>query len=1166
MGKADGVLEGDWGHLLNWLDWLPTPIVIQGEGDILYANAAALNLFHARIPEEFIGRKVLDFVHSDSMEIIEERLATAASADPYLPRIEEKLVRVDGEVFHAETMGVRISFRGQPATAAFIRDVTKQKTLERKSLEADKLVHTLWDAMPLPMFYKDRKGVYRYVNKPYLRLAGLPAEEILGKTSKECWPDPYGDRFHREDLEVMAKKESIVIREAIQTKDGEKMAGFLHLTPILDPTGDVLGILGIYQETTEVEAAWTSLEDEKERLLTLIDASPDMICFKDGEGRWLLANRADLELFQLNGVAYQGKTGQELAEETHPVYRQAFETCSRTDEAAWEDGTIRRSIEVFPTTEGPIRIFDIYKVPLFNPDGSRKGLVVIGRDITYMLKMEEKIRESEETTRAVLEAIPDFIFTLDGEGRFLTSHTRNKDLLYLPPEDLIGKKVAEILPAEVAQLVLSHLPKVLETGERPTFSYTLPLKGVSRRFECRMVPKGDGQALAIVRDVTERWNAYQQLKKGEKRFREMSRLFRLIADNNPDMLWAKDLNNRYIFTNRAIREGLLMAKDAAEPLGKDDLYFADRIRAERLDRKDWHTFGELCIDSDEVTLKARKPMRFDEYGNVRGKFLRLDVAKAPLFDEEGHLIGTVGSARDVTREKELEEREREAQEELTRLATVIRQASQVVVITDLQGNILYANPAFEKTTGYTLEEVRGKNPRILQSGRHERKFYKTLWDMITAGKTWEGTFVNKRKDGEIYYERAVIFPIRDRDGRIIQYAAVKQDITREKVLEEQFLHAQRMEAVGTLSGGIAHDFNNLLSVMTGYCELGLQKIDKNAPGYHELSAILSETKRAGNLVSQLLAFSRKQVTRPKLLDINETVSFFEKMFQRLLPEDITLTLNLTPGLPYIEADPGQIEQILMNLVINARDAIRAASRKAGEKEIIIGTGRFNIDTAFVDAHYGAVQGRYVTITVSDTGIGMDEATKARIFEPFFTTKKTGEGTGLGLSTVFGIVEQNRGYITVDSEPQQGATFTIYWRASRKSSKANAKDTSSGLYPTSGNETILFVEDVAELCKIASEALKSLGYTVITASNGLKALEIFEEKGREIDLVVTDLVMPGLNGAELVERLKRRAPHLRVLYTSGYVQNDGFLEKDILFLQKPYTLAQLSSKIREVLEK
>ncbi len=1017
---------GDWNLYLKWIDILPIAIVIHRKGYILYANQQALTLFHAQKPENLIGRKVFEHVHPDYRDIVKDRILKAYSIDSYLPRIEEKLIGVDGSIFDTEVVGIQILFRGDPAIAAFIWDITPLKTLEKKSREAEQLIRTYWDAMPLGVYYKDRQGVYQDVNTPYANLVGLPREEILGKTSREIWPEPYGDRFHQEDLETMATQHGNVIRQTYQTKEGKTITGFLHLTPVLGASREVIGSLGVFQETTEVDAVWASLEEEKERLATLIDATPDIICFKDGEGRWLLANKADLELFQLTNVSYKGKTDLELAKETLPIYRQAFQRCSTTDERAWRTGTLQRTEEAIPTVEGDTRLFDVYKIPLFHPDGSRKGLVVIGRDITHTRKMEEQLRESEETSRAILEALPDIIFTLNQEGQFLSCHAPDKYLFYHPPKDFIGKKAADVLPEELADSLISRLGRVISENKGETFSYSLSIGETLRHLECRMVPKGSREALAIIRDMT--------------------------------------------------------------------------------------------------------------------------------------------------REKELAEKERAAQTELARLATVIQQSSQVIVITDQKGNIVYANPAFEKTTGYPIEEVMGKNPRIFQSGKHDKSFYKDLWDTITSGKTWEGTFTNKKKNGEIYYERAVIFPIRDEKGKITQYAAVKQDITREKILERQVFHAQKMEAIGTLAGGIAHDFNNLLNVMCGYCELGLQKLEKTNPGYRELSSILATTKKAGNLINQLLAFSRKQIAIPKLINVNEIVTTTSKMLQRLFPEDIKISLNLAPDLPLIEADPAQFEQILMNLVINARDAIQVSTRKAHEKMIIIETGMALADKAFVDEHYGARQRRHVTITVRDTGIGMDPKTMERIFEPFFTTKDVGKGTGLGLSTVFGIVKQNQGDITVHSKQNEGTTFKIFWPAAKDSSAKTAENVPPAFYiatsPSRGHETILFVEDVTELCGIVSEALKNLGYTVYTASNGIEALNLFREKGREIDLIVTDLVMPGMNGVELVERLKKEVPQLPILYTSGYTENhfnrDGFLGERVFFLKKPYTISQLSEKIREAL--
>ena len=1160
----------DWSHLIGWINRLPTSIVIHREGKILYANPEALRLFRAKKREDFVGKKVLDFIHPDSQEAVKERFKNVSGADLYFPRQEEKLVRVDGSVLYTEVTGIKILFKGKESVAAFIWDVSQQKTLEKKSQETDQLIHTLWSSMPVGVFYKDREGIYRHVNEPYARLAGLTPGEMIGKTAKDCWPAPYGGRFHRIDLAAMEKKKELVDRQTFSTKHEKKVTGLLHLTPVFDTSGNVMGTLGVFQETTQLEEVWASLKEEKERLATLINASPDIICFKDGEGRWLLANQADLELFHLSNVDYRGKTDLDLAPWTLPIYRQAFEMCRATDEATWKSGKIHRSEENIPTPEGKSRIFDIYKIPLFNPDGSRKGLVVIGRDITQAREMKERLRRSEETSRAILDALPDVVFTLDREGRFLSYHSPDTERLHLLPEEFLGKKIAETLPRNVAVPFMKSVKKVFESSEIRTFTYSLEINGKPGRFECRMVPKGNAEILAVVRDVTERWFYYKELREKERKFRNMSHLFQLIADNNPDMLWAKDVEGRYIFTNRALREKLLMDKNAEEPLGKDVLFFTNRIRAEHPDRDDWYTFGELCVSSDEATLKALKPIRFDGHGIVRGKYLHLDVAKAPLYDEKGRVIGTVGSARDVTREKDLEEEREKAQAELTRIATVVKQATQSIIITDLNGNIVYVNPAFEKATGYTYEEVKGKNPRVLKSGRHDKKFYEDLWATITSGRTWEGTFVNKKKNGETFYEKAVIFPIRNGDDKIIQFAAVKHDITREMILEQQFLQAQKMEAVGNLAGGVAHDFNNFLNVVLGFCELGLQKLDKDAPGYHEFSAILSAAKRTEGLVNQLLAFSRKQVAIPETLDINETISTLGKMIQRLIPEDIDIFLDLTPGLPYIEADPGQIEQILMNLVINARDAIQAVSKKAREKKITIETGEAIIDEHYIATHYRARKGRYVAIAVSDTGSGMDEATQARIFEPFFTTKKTGKGTGLGLSTVFGIVEQNKGFITVYSELHHGTTLKIYWPATEKRPRPKHKESSFSSQPVTGKETILFVEDVPELRDLAAEALENLGYTVITASNGLEAMEIFRERGKEIDLVITDLVMPAMNGTELSLEVKKLAPGLQVIYTSGYAENhfnhSELMEKGILFLQKPYTIAQLSSKIREALKK
>lgn len=548
----------------------------------------------------------------------------------------------------------------------------------------------------------------------------------------------------------------------------------------------------------------------------------------------------------------------------------------------------------------------------------------------------------------------------------------------------------------------------------------------------------------------------------------------------------------------------------------------------------------------------------------------MDVYKAPLRDEQGNIIGTVGSARDVTKEKELEKKQAEGRKELKRLATVIEQADISVIITTLDGTIQYVNPAFEKITGFTYQEAVGKNLRIIKSDKQDKKFYKNLWETITKGQVWKGEFINKRKDGSEYYEEAVIFPVKDENGHIINYAAIQRDITGKKKLEEQIFQMQKMESVGVLTGGIAHDFNNLLTVINGYSELLLNKYGKNAELSQTLQAIHKAGKRAAQLTAQLLAFSRKQIIAPKIIDLNETIANMKGMLHRLIEENITLHVFLDPELPLIKADPAQIDQIIMNLMVNARDAIHAlpASDKRAKK-IIIETKKEFIQEGYTKNHPGSRTGWYALFSVSDVGIGMPEDVKQKIFEPFFTTKEVGKGTGLGLSTVYGIVKQNNGFIYVYSEPGKGTTIKIYWPAAEEPMEKKEISAQNNLNDFRGNETILLVEDEESLRNLARDALIEFGYQVYTAGSGQEALDLVKTKNITPALLLTDLIMPGISGHELAILLQKLLPDIKTIFVSGYTDNhivqNGFLEEGIHFMQKPYSITELVKYVRQILD-
>jgi PAS domain S-box-containing protein len=667
----------------------------------------------------------------------------------------------------------------------------------------------------------------------------------------------------------------------------------------------------------------------------------------------------------------------------------------------------------------------------------------------------------------------------------------------------------------------------------------------------------------IARDMTEFMETISALEESEEKCRTTSRLYRLMADNIPDLIWAKDLKSKFIFVNKAVCEKLLGAGNTDEPIGKDDMFFANRQRAQRPEQKDWFTFGELCINSDEVTLKAKKTMHFDEFGNVHGKFLYLDVRKSPLFDEKGNIIGTVGSGRIVTREKEIEKKLIASEKHYHR---IFKNAQDAIFECSAEGRFLDINPAGLKLFGYSsLLEIQKINARDLYVNPSDRLEY--MKKLESRGFVENYEICLKKKDGSkiIVLENATANF--DQDNKIISYIGFIRNITRERKLEKQLVQAQRMESIGTLAGGVAHDFNNLLTVINGYSEMALRQMDADNPLRRDFESIFKAGKQAENLTRQLLAFSRKQIFKPEIVSINQVILSIYKMLRRLIGEDIDIKTVMAENLPYIKADKSQIEQILINLVVNARDAVSAVTKPDFLKKITIETGQVYLDKAYVDEHPGSATGRHIFFAVSDNGLGMDEKTKIRIFEPFFTTKDKYKGTGLGLAMVYGIVKQNNGSIFVYSEPDEGTMFKIYWPAVKE--KSNLKQTFADKKNVHGNETILVVEDEDEVRCFVSKSLKLLGYRVYKASNGKLALDLLKKEQPEIDLILTDLIMPELNGKEFVEKVRKLYPYVKVIYTSGYTDNhivhNGSLEQGANFIQKPYSIKILASTIRKIID-
>ena len=575
--------------------------------------------------------------------------------------------------------------------------------------------------------------------------------------------------------------------------------------------------------------------------------------------------------------------------------------------------------------------------------------------------------------------------------------------------------------------------------------------------------------------------------------------------------------------------------------------------------KYFHDRDKVCLWCKNDDVFAGKTVQWEWYSLKNQK--TYDLIDTPLTLPDGS-IGKLEMFHDITERKQAEEALRK---ERDFSQSIINTAQAIILVLNPDGSIAEFNPYMEKLSGYSIEEVRGKDWfETFLPERYRQKtgelFTKAISDIKTEGN------INPivTRDGKELTIEWFNRTLKDKNGDITGILAMGQDITERRNIEEQLRQSQKMEAIGMLAGGVAHDFNNLLTVILGNAQLALMNVIKDESLRKEIKEIKKAGEKAASLTRQLLAFSRKQIVQPKILDINELLTDIEKMLGRLIGEDIELLTIPEPALWQVKIDPGQIEQVIINLAVNARDAMP----KGGK--LTIETANADLDGNFFRKH-GIKEkkpGHYVMLAISDTGSGMDKETQEHIFEPFFTTKEVGKGTGLGLSTVYGIVKQNNGFIWVYSEPGQGSTFKIYLPKVKGDTELEKKK-QTPVVELAGFETILIVEDDYGLRKFAQEVLLSYGYNVIVADNGEDALRVDKKHEVPIHLLLTDVVMPRMGGRELIERLQPLYPRMKVIYMSGYTDNaiirHGVLEPGLNFLEKPFTPEGLAHKVREALD-
>jgi two-component system, cell cycle sensor histidine kinase and response regulator CckA len=653
----------------------------------------------------------------------------------------------------------------------------------------------------------------------------------------------------------------------------------------------------------------------------------------------------------------------------------------------------------------------------------------------------------------------------------------------------------------------------------------------------------------LLLDITDR-------KCAEAALRDQIHFLQVLLDAIPNPVFYKDTDRVFLGCNKAFEDFIGRPRD--EIIGKTVYDMAPKDLADVYREADEALFRDSGVQVYETRAVSADGTRRDVL-----------VTKATFRNADGSLGGLIGAIVDITDRKRTEESLRESTETLQ---TVIEASPHAIYALDLEGRITLWNRASERIFGWSEREAVGRfNPIVPEEKQEEFRALRER--VVREGGFFDVELTRRKRDGSPVAISLSSAAIRNRWGAVIGFMAIASDISERKRMEaalkeseEQLRHAQRLEAVGRLAGGIAHDFNNVLTAILGYGEILQRRLCGDADALGGLGEIVRCAERASSLTRQLLAFGRRQVLQPKVLDLNAIVANMENMLRRLIGEDIELAVRTAPELWPVSVDPGQIEQVLMNLAVNARDAM------PGGGKLFVETRNTELDGSYLLRRSVVRPGSYVVITVSDTGTGMDEETASRVFEPFFTTKAPGKGTGLGLSTVYGIVKQSGGYVWVYSEPGKGTTFKVYLPRHKGEAEDEARPAlhaGKRTSPPRGQETVLLVEDDSVLRRLLANMLRTGGYRVLEAEDGTEAIRVTEGFHEPIHLVVTDVVMPRLGGRDLAKALARDKPDAKILYMSGYTDDmifhDGVLEWDKPLIQKPFSMEVLLRTVREVLD-
>ncbi len=1114
-------------------------ISLDSDQRVILFNRAAEVMF--RIPEKEIIGKTIERFLPEGYRSKHRALISAFGEKGITSRAMGSLgtltaLRADGEEFPIEASISHMEVDGRKVYTVIHRDITDRVRAERELRESEERFRRVFEHAAMGIAIKDLEGNFVRCNPAYCGL--------LGYTEKEFQQLHFSDLIHPEDRNENLELSRKLLAERHATFEVENR--YLHksgrtvwvhkiVSLLPGPDGQPAMLMALVTDITERRRAARDLQQSERRFRTLITSLPDAVYINSG-GVIAFCNPACVRLFGATGPEQLlGKSPFDLMHpDAHAEIRERIAQMAMTGEA------VQPLEEKIVRIDGQSTPVMVTAVPI--TDKSQPAILVVLRDLTEQMRVEAQLRDQELLLREAGELAHVGGWGFDpatSEVEWTEETARIHDLT--PGGVRNVSEAVGFYAAEDRNRIETAVRAAVEHGT----PYDLELRirsalGIEKwvRTICRPLIR-DGKVVRVrgsIQDITDRKRVEQELRESEDRLRLALSAAMAIAFE-----WdaRSDTSTRYFSNQPALPVNI----------GSPDPIAAIREKVHPDDRAGFDQAVQACLTSGSEYRAIFRLLQPD--GSVRwleewGKLTR---------DAEGRPARLTGFSIDITDRKRAEEELRDSEKRFRNVIDMLPEAIYLCV----DGFVVFCNPAFVQLLGAASPaDVLGTTCFDLQPEKYHdairRRNATTPAERKRIGSVEEEIV---RLDGRIVPVLTTAIPVLDRG--VDAFLVVHHDLTELRRLEEQFRHAQKMEAVGRLAGGVAHDFNNLLTVINGYSDLLLGELAETDPRWEAVEAIGEAGKRAAGLTQQLLAFSRKAIVTRKLLDINEVVANAERLLRRLIGEDITLQTNLTGSPCQVLADPTQLDQVILNLAVNARDAMPDG-------------GTLTFATRILELHPGGetpgelAPGRYVELAVIDTGTGISEEVRANIFEPFFTTKGEGKGTGLGLATVFGIIQGAGGHVTVESEVGRGATFRVLLPEATPRNVPALADPRSA---RRGTETILLVEDENRVRTLCQLVLKSQGYRVLSASSGREALDLLSNLKGSIDLLVTDVVMPGMSGRELASAVQDRYPDVRVLFMSGYTDDEivrhGVQEDQAEFLQKPFNTQVFARKVRSVLD-